>query len=121
MDTLYSLSLLVSLLTGALSALLALWSLPAVNARLPRNLRLARPLHRMVGSALFVAWAALLVSVVVHLRWGHRPGGPEALPLRDFLLIHPSFVVAALLPAVSAFLLWRSGKKSRRTDGGGAA
>jgi len=119
MDDLYSLSLLVSLLTGALSALIALSSLPAVGARLPESLRLVRALRRMVRPILFVAFAALLVSVVTHLVWGHRPGTPEALPPRDFLMIHPSFVVAALLPVISAVLLWRTGKNTRRTDEGG--
>jgi len=120
MDTLYSLSLLVSLLTGALSGLIALSSLPALDSRLPESLRLAGALRRMVRPILFVAFAALLTSVVVHLLWGHRPGTPEALPPRDFLMIHPSFGVAALLPTVSAVLLWRTGKSTRRTDEGGA-
>ena len=105
MDTIYSLSLLVSLVSGALSALLASRSLrPALAARLPRPFRLATGRRRLARGAIVVAFAALLVSLGVHLVWGHRPGTPAELPVLAFFRIHPAYLAAAALPLGSA--LW---------------
>lgn len=64
--------------------------------------------NRAVQVGAGVAWAALFVSFFVHLARGHTPGGPAALPVREFVLEHEAFVAAALLPGL-ALLLGRRG------------
>ncbi len=85
MDTLYSLTLLISLVSGGLAIVLSILS------RSPRVL-------------IILAIAALTVSVLVHFAAGHRPGTPEAVSLPEFLHLHPAFIIAALLPAIAATL-----------------
>jgi hypothetical protein len=105
MDTLHSLFLLLSLVAGALAVALS------ILMRWPTGQRLLHltlqgkwsPGHGLAVSIL-VALSALGVSVVVHLAWGHRPGSPAALPLLEFLRIHPAFIAVASLPLVALAL-----------------
>ena len=96
MDTIYSTSLLVSLGCGGLALLLA------IRFRLAAQPVAAR---RIPAVLLTIAFAALLVSFVVHLIWGHGRGTPDALAFADFLRIHPSFLTAVALPFIALFLL----------------
>jgi hypothetical protein len=93
MDLLYVSTLFLSLGLGAAALALALGG--RVRARHAAStagwpLRLAA-----------AAWVLLLVSFTVHLAAGHTPGGPQALPLLEFIAAHRSFVVAALIPVLA--------------------
>jgi hypothetical protein len=70
----------------------------ALGAAILGRLRGAPSAARLVKPAAAVAFAALLVSLTVHLGWGHTPGGPEALPAVEFLQAHRSFLLAAAIP-----------------------
>jgi hypothetical protein len=102
MDTIYPLSLLISLAAGAVAISFALLlRFPALRVLLPARMRRLVNGQRGLALSVLLASAALLVSLLVHFTWGHRPGSPEALQLRDFFRIHPSFIVAGLLPALA--------------------
>jgi hypothetical protein len=60
--------------------------------------------RRRAGRGSVIAGLALAVSVGVHLTWGHRPGGPQALAPLDFLGEHGSFLIAAALPLLARIL-----------------
>ena len=97
MDQVYSLTLLLSLACGGASIL------GAVVGRL----RAERSITAWVAPFAVAAGIALLVSVTVHLGWGHRPGSPSALPALEFLRAHVSFVVAAVLPLAGLVARWK--------------
>lgn len=119
MDSIYSLSLLVSLLSGASSFLLsALALVPRLPAALPRCLRLEPKRRRLARLALYLSLLSLLISVTVHLLWGHRPGTPDGLAIPEFLRVHPSYLVAAGLPTLSALLLGFTEPRSTRLHRG---
>jgi hypothetical protein len=85
-ESLYSLTLLISFLLGGIALVASLLARmrPALGPRMVRVARL------MSGAA----WIAVLVSVAVHLWWGHAPGGPSALGPAGFLREHFSFIIA---------------------------
>ncbi len=117
MDSIYWASLLISLLAGALAVLLGFLSLrPSMAARLPRLLQSATKRRRIAALAIVVAVASLLVSVGVHITWGHRPGTPEGLAVFEFLEVHTSYLFAAGLPAFAAVLLWLGGNHATRMN-----
>lgn len=102
-DVLYSWTLLLALAGGGASAAAGLAAL-LTRRRSPtapaeglagggRGPRLTRIAVRLAA----FSFAALVISVTVHVGWGHRPGSPEALSPVEFLRIHPSFVVAGAL------------------------
>ena len=109
MDTVYSVSLLVSLLAGILSTgLSAALRLPGLIGLLSAEPGVRARLRRGLMACVFVAYVALACSLAVHFIWGHQPGSAEALRFTEFFRIHPSFLVAAVLPAVAVALARRS-------------
>ena len=90
-DRLYEITLLLSFVLGAIALALALFG---------RGGGLVGT-GRWVRNGAVAAWVALLVSVTVHLRWGHTPGGPQALPPVEFVREHGAFVAAALIPGLA--------------------
>lgn len=97
-DSVYSATLLVSLVAGGLG----------LAAAVALAAGIAKGAHRAVGAAAVAGWACLLVSLAVHLGWGHTPGTPRALPPVAFLREHVAFLVAALLPALALAVRARS-------------
>lgn len=82
-DALYSLALLLALV--AASACLVL----GAATRLGRLPGVARPWARAAG------WTAIgcgLVSLAVHVAFGHRPGTAEALGPASFVALHPAYL-----------------------------
>ena len=105
MDLIYSLTLLVSLVSGSMAVLGAI----ALAVRAGQGL--AR--IRYVRWAVCVAVLAGLTSFLVHLWWGHTPGSPAALSLWQFVHAHVSFVAAAVLPGIAVVLILWSGAWKR--------
>ena len=105
MDRLYEITLLLSLAFGAIA--LALVLLRRVGG--PRAPGSARGMWLVAAGA----WIALLVSVIVHLGWGHTPGGPQALSPLEFVGEHRAFIVAALLPALTLVARRRAPQQPR--------
>lgn len=105
MDTLYSVTLLISLAAGALAiAVAVLPHFPWVRRLLPLRMQGNGNSHLRSALLILVALTSLVLSLVVHLVFGHRPGSPDALRLFEFFGVHPSFIVAGLLPAIAAAL-----------------
>jgi hypothetical protein len=104
LDQLYSVTLLMSL-AGGVAALAGVLAGRVRAALAPASARLVVP-------AAAGAWLALFVSFTVHLRWGHPPGSPQALPGLEFLRGHPSFVIAAIIPGIALIVRPRDAKKS---------
>ena len=107
-DRVHSALLLVSLVAGSLSLAIPLVTraLPATPSRWPA---FGRALVTLAG----IAWLAALLSVTVHLKFGHAPGTPQALSTVDFVREHVAVVVAAVLPA-AGLALCRSGRRQGR-------
>lgn len=102
MDSVYAMTLLVSLVTGSAALVVAVmtsfgWQVRAGVAGLVRPASVA-------------AWVALFVSAAVHLAWGHTPGGAQALSPVAFVKAHLAFVAAAILPSLA--LLFRPPRKA---------
>ncbi|MEM7349499.1 MAG: hypothetical protein AAF657_01750 [Acidobacteriota bacterium] len=94
MDTVYSLTLLIALIAASVSAVGGLTlrlrrPLPAVGA-LGRVLRASGPVAVVFG----------VLSLAVHLAFGHRPGTAEALGPIAFFDVHPSFLAVFALAAL---------------------
>lgn len=107
MDALYSVSLLLSFIAGGLAVILSVYE------RISHNRMRAiastdddqfQALKRSLAVLVFAASAALAVSVLVHLTWGHGPNTAEALALGEFVRVHPAFLVAAILALGAAAL-----------------
>ena len=118
MDTIYSLALLVSFACGVIALLLSLTLFMKHPQLGPRRLLSFR--HGMMV-IIAVAVVALLVSLGMHLAFGHRPGSEHALGFAAFLATHPSFLVAFALPLAAGFLAWRycSQRSKQRQDTSG--
>ena len=110
MDLLYSITLLVSLTTGALShlaGLLALartWRLFAGELESSWTQRICR--GATTGALVSVAFS--VVSIAVHLTFGHRPGTTEGLGPKAFFAIHPAYLGALFMAAIGALLANRA-------------
>jgi hypothetical protein len=108
-DSLYSYALLAAFVCGTAAAL---WDfvavvLPSLRGAMtsgggdgapvaPRRTRGARVLFA-------IAVLALLLSVLVHVRWGHGPGSPEPMPFGQVLSEHPAFFWAAVILLFAGF------------------
>lgn len=95
MDEIYSLTLLVSLVAGAGALVVAL--LERIGAIVPSGVSWVVP-------SCIVAGLGFLIAFVVHLAFGHTPGGPNALSPGAFISEHPSFLPAVTLP-IAAWLV----------------
>jgi hypothetical protein len=105
-DKLYSLSLLVSLGSGSAAFLIGLLALLTSHLESrPVFLATDAKIRRFAFPAIYLAFVALLISVVVHVFSGHSPGSTESLGLPGFIRAHPSFLLAASLPLTAGILL----------------
>ena len=96
MDFLYSYSLLISLITGAVS--IPLGAL-AILRRGPGS-----RLIRLGLSAVALATISLAISVVVHRHWGHGPASVEPMDVVRFVGSHTGFLAASIVIAVGLAL-----------------
>jgi hypothetical protein len=106
-DTLYSLTLLLSLAAGGAAILFAgigRWGAAGESSRW----------RRRQGWSSAVSGGALVVSFGVHLAFGHTPGSDRALGVGEFLGEHPSFLFAAALPLL-AWIPWTT-RRGMRTS-----
>lgn len=107
MDTVYSLTLLLALLTGGVSAA-ALLVVAWLGGRSPaRRLEPAGVLSAVVSLCLGV------ISAWVHLRFGHGPQTPEPMRLMSFVGFHKAYWVVLAL-SLGSIVGWASTRRSRR-------
>ena len=92
MDTVYSSTLLVSLVLGGVAVLLGLY---ARFRSAPSS-----PAGRLARGAVLFATLSLVVSVVVHWIWGHGPSSLEPMTAGPFIQNHAAFLVSGLLVTV---------------------
>ena len=103
MDTIYSLALLVSFAAGIIALLLALTLFMKRPQLGPCRLQsFRRALTVIIG----VAVTALFISLGVHVVFSHPAGSEQALGFVGFFAIHPSYLLAALLPLAAGLLAW---------------
>jgi hypothetical protein len=91
MDALYSGTLFVAsglAVIGALAGVMVLC-------------RPGRILRRTVLLCVVVALVFGVVSIAVHLWYGHGPGTPEPMDLRRFLDVHPAYSIVVMLSSFS--------------------
>lgn len=103
MDTIYSLSLLVSLATGIIALILALTLFMKRPQLGPCRLQ---SFQRALTVIISVALIALIASLGVHVAFGHPTGSDQALGFVEFFTIHPSYLVALALPLAAGLLAW---------------
>ena len=118
MDTIYSLSLLVSFAAGIIALILALTLFMKRPQLGPCRLQsFRRALMVIIGVALI----ALFISLAVHVVFGHPGGSEQALGFIEFFSIHPSYLIAAALPLVAGVLAWCScrGRAVETPEGSG--
>ncbi len=66
--------------------------------------------------AVRAAWTALaagLLSLTVHVVFGHRPGTPEALGVAPFVAVHPAYL-GVVASALAGLGLARAGRFGSR-------
>jgi hypothetical protein len=108
MDTLYSMALLLSFAAGIIALILALTLFMKQPQLGPCRLLSFR---RALMAIIAVALAALLVSLAVHVVFGHPTGSEQALGFIGFFTVHPSYLVALALPLAAGLLAWRYCRK----------
>ena len=106
MNFVYSLTLLVALTTGALCLLAGLAALARTRRPLPgepeRSLTLS--LYRVARTGALVSITFAIVSMGVHLAFGHRPGTAEGLGPLAFFTVHPAYLgTVAMASTVGLF------------------
>lgn len=101
MDTLYAVALIVAIAAAAVAILTSLLTLMGSDAHLQSGPRVWRILlsHRLARGALALGVFSLIVSVLVHSRWGHGPGTVAPMSFGRLLSEHEAF------PTVGAMLL----------------
>ena len=92
-DQIYSLTLLAALLAAGLSAVGALGLLWR---------RRSRRLGAVAWIAGLTAMAFGLLSLTVHLAFGHRPGTTEVLGLVAFFEAHPAYLIVFVIVRLAA-------------------
>lgn len=95
MDSLYSWTLLIALVTavaGTSTAIVALF----------RKAAAGRTWTRAASAILALAALSLLVSLSVHWRWGHGATSDEPMDVPAFAAAHPAFFVAGGLVIVGS-------------------
>jgi hypothetical protein len=98
-DTLYTWSLLIALVAAGFGALLCVYFLVArLSGRAAR-----RQLSRLANVAGSVALIAMILSVTVHLAFGHAPTSPEPMGVVEFALQHKAYWLVFVF-AVLTFL-----------------
>jgi hypothetical protein len=106
LDLLYSITLLVALFAGALSLLAGIVAL--VRARRPvQGESKSSPsprIYRVATTGALVSVVFAVVSIAVHLAFGHRPGSVEGLDLPAFFALHPSYLGVFAMAAGAGLL-----------------
>lgn len=115
MDTLYSLTLFISLATGVMALLFAITFYIKRHQQQPSRLASRkRALMVIIGGAVVM----LMVSLGVHIIAGHPPGSPQGLGVGEFFTIHPAYLAALALPLAAFILVWvYRGKQKDGQDG----
>jgi hypothetical protein len=103
MDTIYSLTLLVSFAAGIIALILALTLFMKQPQLGPCRLQSFR---RALTVIISVAFIALFISIGIHVVFGHSGGSEQALGFVEFFNIHSSYLVAAALPLIAGVLAW---------------
>lgn len=106
MDLLYSITLLVSLTVGALSQLAGFVALVKAWRLLPGEPEstLTQRICRAASTGALVSVAFAIVSIGVHMTFGHRPGSAEGLGPSAFFSIDPAYLGAFAMAAMAALL-----------------
>ena len=100
MDRVYSLTLLVALVAGLVSALVGVL-----------NLRWSSSLLRWIArSSGLLAVCAGAISFSVHLIFGHGPAAEEPMAFGRFLLSHPVYGVVTML-LLGTFVVLRQSRR----------
>lgn len=101
MDTLYAVALIVATATAVVAILASLLPLIGSVPHLQSGARVWKVLlsHRLARGALVLGVFSLIVSVLVHSRWGHGPGTVAPMGFGQLLSEHEAF------PTVGAMLL----------------
>lgn len=94
MDTLYSLTLGAAMVAAAVSFLLGIGGLRKTAADPSRG----KTLLRLAARGAILAGGLLILSVTVHLGFGHRPATEQALGFAPFVREHPAFAIVAVIP-----------------------
>lgn len=120
MDSLYSWSLLLALVSGAVGTLLGvlalLQSVPKAHSPGRHRHPVARLASTRIASGVItLGGISLTVSVLVHGRWGHGPASADSMNLSAFTSAHPSFVVAGSLIVLGWALRAYAKRRARRT------
>lgn len=116
MDLLYSITLLVSLTTGALSQLAGLLALARTWRLYAGELESSwtQGVCRVATSGALVSVAFTMVSIGVHLTFDHRPGSTEGLGPKAFFATHPAYLGALFMAAAGALLANRAKSRLER-------
>jgi cytochrome b subunit of formate dehydrogenase len=96
-DSLYSGSLLVAMLAAGLGALLFVYF---VVVRFSGQ-NASRPVIRLANLAGSVALIAMILSITVHLVFGHAPTAQEPMGVVEFLLNHRAYWLVFVLAALA--------------------
>ena len=119
MDLLYSVSLMVALVAGAVGASVAAFTLwrPDVSAS-PKGLRRRVSSIRVAVGALALGALSLVISAAVHRWWGHGPASAAPMDVARFIFEHEAFVVVAVVLVIGFALAAHAAR--RRTARGPA-
>lgn len=119
LDLLYSTTLLAALTAGALSltaglvALVRTWHQPT---GVPES-SLRQRLCQAATSGALVSVAFAIVSIGVHILFGHRPGSAEGLGPVAFFAIHPAYLGTSAMAALAAlFSRLARARQAERTE-----
>ena len=119
MDRLYSTTLLVALVAGALGHLAGLLALVMASRHVGENRSDAvRRLCQIATSGALACIVFAIVSGGVHLAFGHRPGSPDGLGAVPFFAIHPAYLGALFMTSTAAWFSRVAGTRldRQRTD-----
>jgi hypothetical protein len=106
LDFLYSVTLLVSLTAGASAPLAGLVALARAWLLLPRDHEgsLTQRLCQVADTGAVVSVAFAIVSIGVHMAFGHQTGSAEGLGPLAFFAIHPAYFGVMAMAALGALL-----------------
>ncbi len=115
MDRLYSITLLASLVAGALAQLAGLLALVMAWSQVGENRSAAvRRLCQIATSGALACIVFALVSGGVHLAFGHRPGSSDGLGPIAFFAIHPAYLGTLFMASTAAWLSRTAGVRLDR-------